>query len=599
MRLARRLTLGLLPLVTVCADPAPTTGSLIVQIDGLPAGSMGQVTVYGPKSFKQVLASTMTLQNLVPGSYVISPGTVSFANALYRSGPSLTKKVTAGNTESATVSYALGSAILNLSVTGLPADVAPQIVLSGPVARVIYAAGVIDQLPAGTYTLTTDTLTPASGDLWAAPQRQRTLELAPSFTPVDLEVHYDVASGSLSLSVAGLPDSTGAPVTITGPNGFRRTVGASVEYKGLTPGPYAVAAAPMNICPDRYTASTTDQSVAVSLGQTGSASVAYARKAAAPEDLNLSIDAMYLVQAVQDINGSVPLVAGRPALLRVFGRANQCNSATPTVRATLSSGETYTLSLSPGEASVATDIDEGALTRSWNTLIPGDKVQPGLSIVAEIDPDGAIAETNESDNRFPAAGARSPQISVMPIVGLRFVPVVIGGVAGRVSLSRVDSLLSVSLKLHPVSGYDVEVRAAYSSTHASLTRDDVNGWGAILSELEALRVADSSRRFYHGIVRVTYSSGIAGLAYVGGRAGMSWDYLPTGAEIIAHELAHNFGRTHSPCGGPGGVDPAYPFADGRTGSFGYDVTDGSLKLPTATDIMGYCNNKWISAYTFS
>src|SRR6185436_17491531 len=238
MRLARCVALGLFPLVTVCADPAPTTGSLIVQIDGLPAGSVGQVTVYGPKSFKQVLASTLTLQNLEPGSYVISPGIVTFENALYRSGPSLTKKVTAGNTESATISYALGSGSFNLSVTGLPADVSPQMVLTGPAARTIYAAGLIDKLPAGTYTLTTDTLAATNGDLWAAPQRQRTIELAPSFTPVDLAVHYDIASGSLSLSVVGLPDSGGAPVTVTGPNGFRRTMAASVGYTGLTPGTY-------------------------------------------------------------------------------------------------------------------------------------------------------------------------------------------------------------------------------------------------------------------------------------------------------------------------------------------------------------------------
>src|SRR3712207_7018394 len=42
--------------------------------------------------------------------------------------------------------------------------------------------------------------------------------------------------------------------------------------------------------------------------------------------LNLAIDGAYLVQTVQNIGGTVPLVAGRDALVRVFVRATAANS---------------------------------------------------------------------------------------------------------------------------------------------------------------------------------------------------------------------------------------------------------------------------------
>jgi len=68
--------------------------------------------------------------------------------------------------------------------------------------------------------------------------------------------------------------------------------------------------------------------------------------------------------------------------------------------------------------------------------------------------------------------------------------------------------------------------------------------------------------------------------------------------VAAHELAHNWGRNHAPCGGPAGLDGQYPFSDGRTGVYGLDVATLTLKPPTIGDIMGYCDPKWIGAYTY-
>jgi len=69
------------------------------------------------------------------------------------------------------------------------------------------------------------------------------------------------------------------------------------------------------------------------------------------------------------------------------------------------------------------------------------------------------------------------------------------------------------------------------------------------------------------------------------------------AATIAHELGHNHGREHAPCGTDG--DYNYPYDGGSIGVWGIDRRTDTLQDPaTVTDIMGYCEPQWISDYTF-
>jgi hypothetical protein len=68
--------------------------------------------------------------------------------------------------------------------------------------------------------------------------------------------------------------------------------------------------------------------------------------------------------------------------------------------------------------------------------------------------------------------------------------------------------------------------------------------------------------------------------------------------VAAHEWGHNWGRQHAPCGDAGIPDLNYPYAKGIIGVYGFDVAAQSIKPPTYSDLMGYCNNEWISDYTY-
>ena len=174
-------------------------------------------------------------------------------------------------------------------------------------------------------------------------------------------------------------------------------------------------------------------------------------------------------------------------------------------------------------------------------------------------------------------------------------------------------------RLHPVpDAIDVTVAPTFTSSVQKSTASDPGvllssgtNWSNVLSEVSAKRSADgaaASDRYYFGVVKVSYTSGVAGLGFVGFPAAMGWDYASDAAEVFAHEEGHNFNRPHSPCGGAGSPDTNYPYtaalgypSDGVIGVPGWDVFASSNNLKnqnTFTDVMGYCSNQWISDYVY-
>jgi hypothetical protein len=367
-----------------------------------------------------------------------------------------------------------------------------------------------------------------------------------------------------------------------------------------------VAAANVSSGGTVYAPTPLTQNANVAVAVTASASVGYA--AVPATTLNLRVDGVYLTQAAQRYDGSTPLVAGRDAYLRVFALANEANSVAPAVRVRLYSGaalvQTYTLSAAA--AGVPLAANEGSLTASWNVLVPASLVQANLRVVADVDPANTVAEANETDNAFPASGTPAAvDVRTLPAFAVRFIPVLqqVNGLQGNVSATNAEQFLADLRKMLPVGGYDADVRAPYTTTALALQSDNGNdAWGTILSEILALKSADASSRYYYGVAKTSYSSGVAGIGYVGGsaRSALGWDRLPSAAGVMAHELGHNMGRQHAPCGGVGGPDPSYPYTGGQIGTWGLDVTTLSLKSPTGyRDLMGYCSPSWVSDYNWS
>jgi hypothetical protein len=276
------------------------------------------------------------------------------------------------------------------------------------------------------------------------------------------------------------------------------------------------------------------------------------------------------------------------------------NGLVPVDSATVSAG-----------VSAPTAVDESSMSYSWNVPVPGSLIQPNLHIQAEVDPAVTVVETNETDNLYPAASPLAMDVRIVPTLDVTFVPVIQLGmpvsrrIPGNVTSGNKDQFLTLTQKMHPVSSINSVVHSNYTTTTTdTLQALNENGaWGTILEEIDLLRIAEASPRYYYGVVRVSYLSGVAGVAYVssttqGGRAALGWDRLPSGSSVAAHELGHNWARDHAPCGNPAGIDLNYPQADGSIGNYGLDVATVTLEPPTLGDIMGYCDPKWIGEYTY-
>jgi hypothetical protein len=507
------------------------------------------------------------------------------------------------------------SGTLSVTIQGLPSGAAAAVSISGPngYGQSLTSSQTFSGLAPGVYTVTATNVTVGTAPYQASPPSQ-TVAVVTNGSPANASVTYATPTGTLALTISGIGTSTAA-VTVTGPGAYTQAVGATTNLTGLTPGTYTVAARDTTAAGGTmHTASPSSQTATITAQMTANANVTYTPPAS-DGSVNLHVAGMYLTQSAQDFAGSIPMVKNRDGFLRVFVVADRVNAvgAATAVQVRLYNGATLLSTIPipapPGLTSVPTAVDESSLNSSWNTPVSGTVIQPGLRIEAEVNPaPRVVAETDTTDNLLAPL---PPTVQTVPRLDVTFVPVIQkgNGLLGRVTAARKDSFLLTTKKMHPIDSVVSSLHLPYTTTTTkTLDANNSNGaWGTILEEIDVVRVTEHSPRYYYGVARVSYTSGVAGVAYVsiqgttpgsGARAALGWDYLPTGGIVAAHELAHNWGRNHAPCGGPSGIDPNYPHSDGSTGTWGVDVSTKTLEPASLSDVMGYCDPKWISSYTY-
>jgi hypothetical protein len=614
MQMRRSIALVIGALAAFGCKDQPSGGILVVNVTGLPSGANAQVRVTGPENFLRALTGSATLENLTPGEYIVRIDTILHNGTKYGSPLSRdTIQVDRGQMPTADVPYTVSSGSLNLTITGLSAGTPANVWVVGETDRInVVASGIVPGLAPGKYYVQSDTMISTLGDRFGASNTLDSVNVLLSATPATASVAYTLVSGTLAVTVSGLAPNVLPPITVTGPGGYVAKFAGSQTIRGLLPGTYTVTPETKHgPCPAIHRTSSPPQTVSIPMGLTASTTFNYVTGTADPAELNLRIASVHVIQVTQDAQWSVPMIAGRSAFVRVFGVANQCNTVTPKVRLTI--GGAAPVTLNAPESAVHFETAESSLGSTWNYNVPANLVQDGMSIIAEIDPDGAVAENNESDNRYPSAGSRAVIVKSVPAVGVRFVPITqtVGGVAQTGAVAdQLEALMYWTRRVFPVATWDVDVREPLTISR-TLTNAIVP-WVQTLDEIEQLHALDSAalkpgfRRYYYGVAKLAAPFGIIGLGYVPGRSAMGWDRTSgsdNAGSTFAHELGHNFGRLHAPCGNPGNPDNGYPnsgfYAGGGIGVYGYDQFSGSLIAPSMhTDIMGYCPSQWISDYTY-
>ena len=215
-------------------------------------------------------------------------------------------------------------------------------------------------------------------------------------------------------------------------------------------------------------------------------------------------------------------------------------------------------------------------------------------MVVEIDPEGTLDPDLGVPKRIPETGRMALEVQEVPALDLTVIPMlwsedpdsaILELNAEMANDPMGHPLLEQTRVLLPV--VDLEV-----GSHDPVFSASNDGY-ELLIQVEAMYALEGGTGHWMGLMSGEVS-GVAGVAVIGGRTSFS----KPNVTIMAHELGHNMGLFHAPCGGAFGSDPHYPTPDGSIGAWGYAQGVG-LVGPTSADLMTYCEPRWIGDYHFT
>lgn len=177
--------------------------------------------------------------------------------------------------------------------------------------------------------------------------------------------------------------------------------------------------------------------------------------------------------------------------------------------------------------------------------------------------------------------------------------------------AQITLIRNLLTSLYPAASIDLQVRAP-------VDWDDAPDWGDFNVFLRQLKRDDNApdQAYYYGMVVpdvdfATYCSGrcTTGQSFTVNSASATSYRVGTGvgwsgirwAWTAAHEIGHMHGRGHAPCDVVfWDRDRGYPHNGGDIGVWAWDKHAGNkLYGPQErTDMMGYCDDLWISDYTY-
>jgi hypothetical protein len=318
--------------------------------------------------------------------------------------------------------------------------------------------------------------------------------------------------------------------------------------------------------------------------------------------------------------GTVPLVAGRDALMRVGLALDGNYNGEPVVARLHVDGAKEPIEIVA--PAVSGPPAEDNLATTFNIPIPGASIPAGFSYRLELlQPRGQSKGENPAAH-YPVEGfSPTNAIPVGQTLKIVLVPIQYGGDGSNrlpdTSEQMVNGYRDYFYGMYPVPQVEMTLHAPVQ------WNQDVEpfgyGWQELLGYISQLRQQEQAAFdvYYYGIFSPANSinqycgqgcvAGLSNLAFGPGDAysrasiglGFSEDGGALAFETAVHEVGHAHGRQHSPCGGAQGTDPSYPHSNATLGTWGYNLLTGQIYNPDAyKDVMGYCVPIWVSDFTF-
>jgi len=322
---------------------------------------------------------------------------------------------------------------------------------------------------------------------------------------------------------------------------------------------------------------------------------------------------------------TVGLVVGRDTLIRVHYTTAPENIGQPVIgRLHIGGSDAYTDPFEAPATLFAQSI-EPDMNTTVNFIVPGDAITELLSYTVSI-----VQEGDPSAGDNPTAHHPGPDIAeavhveaprnVFRVVFVPFQYNADG--SGRLPdiVEQADDYKNRLKQLYPVSDVEVVVREPVPWSDPILPSGQ--GWEEVGFQLFQIRSAEKPGPdwYYYGIFNPTatiqqFCGGgcLLGVTLLNNqppdvgnealRLGLGVGFPESGPDTTAHELGHAHGREHAPCGfglDPSSIDAGYPHDNGGIGHWGWDIVNQTLIDPAIySDIMGYCDDQWVSDHTFN
>jgi hypothetical protein len=473
-----------------------------------------------------------------------------------------------------------------------------------------------------------------------------------SVSPTGLVTALGVGSASVRATVSNVTASVAigvqpvpiASVEITsGPLALTRTplTGDSIQVAGIaydstgavlpdrTPGWVSSNSLVATVSPSGLVRAVgTGSAFVIAVGAAGrdSVSVDVTFDATLPDGFDVAVTGARWTQTAQYPDGRIPMLLG--------GRAAVVH-AVVTASGPMATATDFELRLLAGDGSVTWHATKRAVPEpgvgsfdspTLEFLVPATALAAGLRWELRWTPEGDLVDADPATDRWPREGPVALNAVQPPPLSVRFVPITLtanGGATGNVSEANVEEYLRLIRQFGPVGSVDYTLAAPFEF---SLAWDGTASWWiSLLQQVDAARVASPDHAQAHWAAVVQPPPGVifspfGGFGYVpsnGASFGpgtrtfalvnIGWFNLASQTrELMMHELGHNLGSEHAPCGGAGFPDPAYPIAGGLVGTGVHDTYSFERGFsaravpipPNFGDTMGYCTPVWISPYSY-
>lgn len=306
------------------------------------------------------------------------------------------------------------------------------------------------------------------------------------------------------------------------------------------------------------------------------------------------------------------VVVGRDATFRVFISVGN-GFAPRELSARLFLENAGGIDLYYAKKTISVSSQAASLDSTFQISVPKDKITLDSRYALELVECGTNAAGAMLSPRFPAVDGVALSARQTGALKIKILPLIARNMQADTSDTALQVYKSLFMAMYPIASIDLSVGG-------TLTVADDSDWSGMLDQVRAKRQSDAPAAdvYYYGFLKPTTTlraycgnGCTAGIGFVpqgnanqqpSQRAALGLAFADVGsAETMAHEVGHNHGRNHSPCvqgGTISGVDANYPHMGGVTGVYGWDSRTSKLLTPDRTDIMGYCNNRWISEYTY-